>query len=156
LFLILRNNDGQKPTIVIDFLPLLFMSNSSNAIYGGSEHEDYQAMEIFLKELNDYADLVFFGEGPAIEDKQDCITDRINQKYDGFIEVCDGVNAGNPVGEICEKSKQYYNNFLTQSRVALAVIQKYGRFITSFSMQSVSFLMIQISSFILGTSDSSY
>lgn len=97
-----RNNEGQKPTLIFDFLGLQPLVNEDivDMLYGGSQRAYFKKVDKIFRALSEIADLVFFQDGPIADEKEATFIDRGNNHYKLVIAMIDKVNQKIPIIEI--------------------------------------------------------
>jgi hypothetical protein len=101
------------------------------ALLCGGQHNIYQnVLEEFLKKLSALANLVFFEDGPVVEEKSETWIERQNEKYSKSINVMEQVYGKVPLREIAENSWDI-PSITTCLPLIEAMARKYGELIVT-------------------------
>lgn len=72
-------------------------------LYGGRHGEYSKVLDKFFKRLSSMAKLVFFEDGPVVQDKYDTWIRRQNDKFAQSLQVIDNITEGVPIRHIVEE-----------------------------------------------------
>lgn len=128
-----RENNGSRPTLVIDLMGLTYIICQDNLILlCGGRHDQYNLqLQSLLKKLSVIADLVFFSDGSVVDDKFETWAQRQNDKYDKTILVMENVRSKVPLQTIVSKLGRKIPRGLSNLPMTEAIAAKYGKlFIT--------------------------
>lgn len=100
-----RANNGQKPVLVIDLMGVLSILNKDklDLLYGGRHNKYFHIIDNLFRRLSEMAVLVFFEDGPVVEEKADTWIERQDTKYWECVEVMDLVDQSVPIKSIIDK-----------------------------------------------------
>lgn len=108
-------------------LPSLMCKDKVSMLCGGRHKLCRMILENLLEKLSSVADLEFFEDGPATNEKFAEWVQRRNENYEAFMEIIDSISIGRPLQEIIDDSRNLKRVFTNLSLIE-RVSRKYGKF----------------------------
>lgn len=127
-----RNNNGEKPTLVIDEMGVseILNRNKVDMLYGGRHGEYYKKIDRLFRRLSDLANLVFFIDGPVVDEKHSIWLARKDSKYLEQLSIMDQVYAGSTIQDIVGKAK-FISSATSHHRITTDRAKAYGTHIVA-------------------------
>lgn len=100
-------NSGQKPILVFDLVGItsIFNRDIIELLHGGRHGQYLKTIDDLFQRLSGIAELVFYEDGPVVEEKYDTWAKRQNDKFDHSLRVFDHIYRGVPLSSIVAITK---------------------------------------------------
>lgn len=100
----------------------MFQTNKIWTLCGGRHQIFRKELEVFMDNLSEFANLVFFEDGPSVKEKEVTKTKRRKDRYDLDTEIVKQIDEGKPLREFTK---------VPRIKPSLSFLKKYGKhFIT--------------------------
>lgn len=121
-----------RPTLVIDLMGFvnLLMRDKISMLYGGRHIYYRLELENLLLKLQEVADLVFFEDGPVVDQKFQTWVKRSNLKYREMLDLIEKISKGFSLQQVVENLKQI-PRATTFMRMVEKVATKFGKLVVS-------------------------
>ena len=131
--IIYRNNPGKKPILVIDLMGVLAILNRDKLdfLYGGYHVKYFEIIDSLFKRLSDNAELVFFEDGPVVDQKYDTWLRRQAERYGKSIKIIDKIKEGVPIATIANIPKLDLPSIYSGLEIIETLAKKYGSVIVT-------------------------
>lgn len=131
---------NRKPTLVIDFLALLTLmsENTEEMLCGVRFNKLMELCEKFFRRLSEIANLVFFEDGPVVDNKEKTWIKRHSEKYHDVIKVIDKLYRQvtlRDIRELYESERNDIPKITTQVDLLEFVAFQYGQFHFTFTRE---------------------
>lgn len=133
-FQLLSENDGRKPILVIDLYGFMSIikADKVKTLYGGSHRQCFKDIDDLFRRLSEVAVLVFYQDGPVVEQKGFTFMKRRNEQYTALIEMIDRVNQNVPISEIiADRGHKPVPSIRSGYEFLSELATKYGRRVVS-------------------------
>lgn len=102
----------------------------------GGRHDFYRKrLENFLKKLKTCADLVFFSDGPVIDDKYQTWVGRQTENYEKSIAIIDDIKYGKPLRDVVATDLQNIPRVSTFLSMVETTVRKYGKLVVALTKE---------------------
>lgn len=138
IFLFLSDKKGEKPTLVIDLFGFMAIlkADKLKTLYGGSHRQCFKTIDNLFRRLSEVTDLVFYQDGPVVEQKGDTFIKRRNEQYTAMIEMIDKVNQKIPIKQIVEEwGRKPVPSIRSGYEFLSKLATKYGRHVVSMTKE---------------------
>ncbi|XP_037029703.1 uncharacterized protein LOC119069685 [Bradysia coprophila] len=115
-----QERTGERPTLVFDVLSIfaIFRNNKVWTLCGGRHQIFRKEFETFLENLSEFANLVFYEDGPSVKIKELTKTNRRRDRQDLEIEIIKQIDEGTPLKELTN---------VPRIKTSLGFLRKFGK-----------------------------
>lgn len=122
----------------------MFRTNKIWTLCGGRHQIFRKELETFMENLSEFADLVFFEDGPSVKEKQTTKTHRRKDRQDLEIKIVKQIDEGKPLREVTKfpRIKTTLNFLRKFDQRFITVTKECDREIARYAMKNESVLAV--------------